>query len=73
MAWPGDIIDAGHGDNVVLGDNGFISAAAASDVANFGGHPMTLGMVESTSPTIGGDDSVTTGMGSDIVLGGAGQ
>src|SRR5207237_3685361 len=65
----GDTIDAGHGDNVVFGDNGRVTAAT-QDVANFGTQPITLGLVETIDSLIGGSDAITTGVGRDIVLGG---
>jgi Ca2+-binding RTX toxin-like protein len=71
----GDIIDAGNGDNLVFGDNGEITAAADPD--DLGGtystQPITLGLVETVSPNIGGNDHITTGMGADIILGGVGN
>ena len=51
----GDTIFAGHGRNLVFGDNGRISAAGM-DVAAFGGHNLTLGLVTSIESLIGGSD-----------------
>src|SRR6185436_18539444 len=65
----GDIIDAGQGDNIVFGDNGAITAAA-SNLSRFGGQPITLGLVETVESLIGGSDTITTGVGRDIILGG---
>ncbi|MEA2495320.1 MAG: hypothetical protein QOJ29_3231, partial [Thermoleophilaceae bacterium] len=66
-----DTITAGDGTNVVLGDNGQVTAAG-TDAPNFGGLPLTFGRVETSSPAIGGDDTISTGAGKDIVLGGTG-
>ena len=64
-----DLIDAGQGDNIVLGDNG--TAIFDSTVTNFGDLPIALLSVSTQSPTIGGNDMITTGLGNDIVFGGA--
>src|ERR1043166_2505017 len=66
----GDTINAGAGRNVVLGDSGQITAAL-SNQPNFGALPITIGRVETTAPGIGGIDSITTGTGTDLILGGA--
>ncbi len=65
-----DTVRAGEGNNVVLGDSGRITAADA-DTLRWFRLPMTLGRVETTDPTLGGRDDITTGAGFDIVLGGA--
>ena len=59
-----------HGANLVFGDNGQITAAEVDGVANFGSHPITLGLVETIESLIGGSDRITTGVGRDIILGG---
>ncbi|NOR30694.1 MAG: hypothetical protein GQ539_06320, partial [Sulfitobacter sp.] len=64
-----DMIDAGQGDNIVLGDNG--TALFDSTVTNFGNLPIAILSVTTQSPTIGGNDMITTGLGNDIVFGGA--
>src|SRR5207249_3445934 len=46
--------------------------AAAADTNRFGGLPLTLGRVETTAPTVGGDDHISTGDGNTVVLGGTG-
>ncbi|MFU8842119.1 MAG: hypothetical protein ACNA8R_15660, partial [Nitriliruptoraceae bacterium] len=68
----GDVIFAGHGRNLVFGDNGAI-LAAVSDEARFGNQPITLGLVMTTHPEFGGDDEMTAGLGKDIIFGGAGD
>jgi Ca2+-binding RTX toxin-like protein len=65
----GDTIVAGNGHNIVLGDNGEISAAAAN-APQFSDQPITLGLVTSMATTQGGNDSITTGIGRDIIVGG---
>ncbi len=67
----GDILNAGHGDNLVFGDNGQITAAATG-ATNFSSQPITLGLVETIESLIGGVDQINTGTGEDIVLGGIG-
>ena len=64
-----DTITAGNGDNLVFGDNGQITAAG-SGAPQFGSQPITLGLVATIAPNIGGEDTVTTGSGRDLVLGG---
>ena len=66
----GDTIDAGNGSNVVFGDNGQIIAATA-DAPQFGSLPITLGLLTIITPDIGGNDEITTGIGKDIIFGGA--
>ena len=65
----GDSIVAGNGRNLVFGDNGEIYAAA-SNFSRFGAFPMTLGLVQTIESLLGGDDSITTGSGDDVILGG---
>ena len=61
---------AGQGNNIIFGDNGQITAAA-QDIVDAEGLPIqiTLGLVETIEPLIGGSDTITTGVGRDIVLG----
>ena len=44
--------------------------AAASDTDRFGTLPITVGLVQTTAPGIGGVDQITTGTGDAIVFGG---
>ena len=53
-----DVVKAGEGDNLVLGDNGRLTMTASS---------WTL---QTVNPTVGDVDQVTTGSGADVVLGG---
>ena len=62
-------IAAGDGSNLVIGDSGRITASTIDD-PEFGNQPITLGLVETTQSDDGGDDTITTGSGNDIVLGG---
>ena len=52
-----------------FGDNGQITAAA-QDIVDSEGWPIhiTLGLVETIESLIGGSDTITTGIGRDIVL-----
>ncbi|MDT8419498.1 MAG: calcium-binding protein, partial [Desulfuromonadales bacterium] len=65
----GDIIDSGDGYNLVIGDNGSVTATDGS-YQTLPNQPMTIGRIETTAFGIGGVDVITTGTGSDIVLGG---
>ena len=58
----GDTIQAGNGDNIVLGDDGRVTL--------LGGVRQSA---ISTDTSIGGNDSITTGSGNDVVLGGFGN
>src|SRR5439155_16252761 len=60
----GDVIKAGDGDNVVLGDNGI--------VRSFGGKLLQLLSTETgdDGSLHGGVDTITTGSGNDTVIGG---
>ena len=65
-----DAINGGNGNNLVFGDSGRIVAAAESDASRFYAQPITLGLVETLASLIGGADTITTGIGADIILGG---
>ena len=52
-----DTITGGSGTNIILGDSGAIFAAS-QDTNPFGDLPITLGMVETTAPGIGGNDVI---------------
>ncbi|MEW6161424.1 MAG: calcium-binding protein, partial [Verrucomicrobiota bacterium] len=67
-----DILHAAGGQNIVIGDNGCIIAAVA-DTPRFGNVPMTIGRVESTATSIGGNDQITSTDGRDLVIGGMGS
>ena len=49
----GDTINAGDGDNLVIGDSGRITAASAG-APQFSGVPMTLGLIETIEYADGG-------------------
>ena len=58
----GDFIDAGDGNNVVLGDEGFVDLGEADSA---------IDRIESTSTTLeGGADTIFAGIGNDVVIGG---
>ncbi|NMM32680.1 MAG: calcium-binding protein, partial [Phycicoccus sp.] len=65
----GDGITVFEGNNIVIGDNGQITAAATDGTQ--WGVPITLGRVETLDAHLGGVDTITSGTGNDIVLGGA--
>ncbi len=54
-----DTVDAGDGENVVLGDNGLVLIEAGTAVR-----------IESTDPAYGGQDFIHAGSGNDILFGG---
>jgi Ca2+-binding RTX toxin-like protein len=68
----GDTIHAGAGDNLVIGDSGRITAANSEAVRQLSGIPMTLGLIESIEPADGGNDTIATLDGKDIIIGGQG-
>ncbi|HVP74739.1 MAG TPA: hypothetical protein VMS63_01865, partial [Gaiellaceae bacterium] len=67
----GDTIGGGSDTNIVLGDSGEIDGVAGNPDP-FGTLPITVGMVRTTAPGIGGNDTITIGSGSAIVMGGTG-
>ena len=72
-----DIITAGDGQNIVFGDDGAILSAVTvngtADLAQpLDGRPITLGQIGTMAPQLGGNDTITTGVGRDIILGGPG-
>src|SRR5262249_23936733 len=74
-----DAITAGSGpNNIVFGDSGeILSAATVNGTPNLAapldGHSITPGQVGTTDPAYGGNDTITTGLGRDILLGGPGN
>ncbi|HAM72131.1 MAG TPA: hypothetical protein DCM86_10855, partial [Verrucomicrobiales bacterium] len=75
-----DAIDAGNGDNLVFGGLGGDRIATGSGrdlvVGDYGNATYlgrVLALIQSTDPTVGGDDIIESGDGSDIVLGGIGS
>jgi Ca2+-binding RTX toxin-like protein len=56
-----DQIDGGDGNNILLGDNGQIAYASGA-----------LSLITTNNPTLGAGDTITTGSGSDILMGGTG-
>ena len=58
----GDTVEAGNGANAVIGDNGQYRLDEAGDTLN----------IFASDPGIGGDDSITTGSGIDLAIGGVG-
>ncbi|HEY4723026.1 MAG TPA: hypothetical protein VII92_14330, partial [Anaerolineae bacterium] len=71
-----DMITAGDGANLILGDNGYIYSPEAyndSDdlLASYNDFNMTLGYIKTVDAAIGGIDRITTGVGRDIILAGA--
>ena len=72
----GDDVAAGDGNNIVLGDDGRVDYTRADrEPAAVGADtdPGDLDLIESLSTTLfGGADTITTGIGRDIILGGIG-
>ncbi|RJR51575.1 MAG: hypothetical protein C4576_03520, partial [Desulfobacteraceae bacterium] len=61
----GDVIDAGNGNNIVLGDEGLIDYVTAD------ANPSDIDLITSTSTMDhGGVDTIATGDGDDIIIGG---
>jgi len=55
-----DVVNTIGGNNVILGDNGKALFSASGMLLN----------VEITDPTIGGSDTITSGAGNDLIMGG---
>ena len=79
-----DVIDAGKGQNVVFGDHGRITGIESAafnqpirDTLARDDYPIdVLALVEAYVPAggeFGGDDTIATGIGRDMVFGGAGD
>src|SRR5439155_1500793 len=81
-----DVIDAHlnetatvlDGDNIVIGDNGFVDWTAAERTqatpsAGDDTDPSDIDRVSSFAPTNGGNDTITTGAGYDLIIGGTGR
>ncbi|MFA5124041.1 FG-GAP-like repeat-containing protein, partial [Zavarzinia sp.] len=68
----GDVIDAGDGSNLVIGDSGQITSDVV-DAPQLAGLPITLGLIETIQLDDGGADLLTTGSGSDIIMAGFGS
>ena len=60
----GDRIDAGDGNNIVIGDSGEIDYVTDDDDRS------DIDRIHTTDPDDGGSDIITTGQGDDIVLAG---
>ena len=67
----GDTIGGGSDTNIVLGDSGEI-VGLPGNPSPFGSLPITVGLVQTTAPGIGGNDTITIGTGCAIVMGGTG-
>ncbi len=66
-----DTIDAGEGDNLVIGDSGRITAGTTG-APQLADQPITLGLVETIQIDDGGGDTIAIGNGDNIVLAGFG-
>ncbi|MDA1273124.1 MAG: hypothetical protein O2960_03590, partial [Verrucomicrobia bacterium] len=60
----GDVITTGSGDDIALGDNGYVDFVVAD------GNPADIDVIASTEFSTGGADTITTGAAADIVIGG---
>ena len=66
----GDVVVAGNGFNIVLGDSGQLTAGVVG-APQMGTLPITLLEITTTmAPGLGGSDTITTGNGRDIVVAG---
>jgi Ca2+-binding RTX toxin-like protein len=67
-----DTIDGGDGMNIVLGDNGRFTALTNTSV-QWGQLALSAGQLKTTDANVGGNDTITTGAGVDVILGGFGD
>ena len=66
-----DLLSASGGNNIVFGDSGIITSAAADNARRGAAITLiSLGRIETTAYGDGGADDITTGGGMDIILGG---
>ena len=72
----GDTIDGGNGQNIVLGDSGQLVAADNDLASPWATRRFSIALVTTAldpeAYADGGGDTVTTGEGNDLVIGGAG-
>src|SRR5690606_20263380 len=61
-----DVITAAGGENLILGDNGIASFLTDGD-------GLSLDLLETTAPALGGDDVISSGNEDDIIFAGAGN
>jgi Ca2+-binding RTX toxin-like protein len=61
-----DHITTGSGADIILGDNGYADFTIVAGA-------LTPNHVETTDPTVGGDDVISSGAGNDMVFGGTGD
>src|SRR5207249_7927 len=70
----GDTIDAGDGSNLVFGDYGYVDYLADLDVNDPApAHDIDVVSSIPSATGLGGNDTITTGLGEDIIVGGAGN
>jgi len=62
-------IAAYEGDNIIIGDNGYMHSANQDIYGDF----FTKGRVETIAPDIGGRDKIYANRGNDLIFGGAGN
>ena len=66
-----DTIQAGHGKNIVFGDAGLITTATSDDpLMQVSVHQFTIGEIVSFAFADGGVDTINSGDGDDILIGG---
>ena len=73
----GDIINAGTGDNAIIGDNGSMTFTAwppnrPTDDGWIGFQESILYYITSSDPNFGGPNMITAGGGNNVVIGGLG-
>src|SRR6185295_19332931 len=59
-----DTINAGGGNNIVLGDHGIVDFIVAD------GNNQDIDLIKTIDPDFGGSDTITAGSGDDIIFGG---
>ncbi|MEO1639795.1 MAG: hypothetical protein AAFU41_11175 [Pseudomonadota bacterium] len=62
----GDLITVAGGDNIVIGDHGYV------DFVSLDGDLSDIDAIGSLAEGLGGNDGITTGDGTDIIIGGIG-
>ena len=65
-----DDISAGNGDNIVLGDTGTLTGSVAQTIGG-GAAPISLVQVRTSDVARAGSDTIFTGTGADIIVGGS--
>ena len=69
----GDTINAGDGKNIVLGDSARLEATDADSTSPWAMRRFSIGFITPVEMTDGGNDTINTGAGNDLIIGSTGS